>query len=365
MTVKQTIVLSFIFLIIGCSDNEKKDKKQPQKELAKATFKVDTSEVSVMTLQAIPFKRQMASNGRVRAKEKSAIGFKTSDVIEKIYVSNGDYVRAGDVLAVLNTEDAENALRSAQLNFVKAEFELSSMTMSFGFTGIHDTIPEKSLERAKIRSGFKDAELNLDIAQRNMEACTLRAPFAGKVADLTGRVHERSSDKFCTVINDARLMIDFTVLEMEMDFVRKGSPVKAASFFDPQKFTDGVVVSVNPTVNDRGQIIVEAEIVNDGSYIDGMNIHIYVENEMPDQLVVPKSAVVLRDNLEVLFRYSNNKAKWTYVHTLHENSEEYVVAANIARDADLSAGDTVIISGNMNLANETVVKITSKLEFSY
>ena len=360
MTVKQFIVLSCIFLIVGCSGKEKKDEKQPQKELAKAVFKADTTEVSVMTLQAIPFRRQMASNGRVRAKEKSAIGFKTSGVIEKIYVSNGDYVCAGEVLAVLNTEDAENALLSAQLTFAKAGFELSSMTLSFSFAEINDTILEKSVEIAKIRSGFKDAELNLSIAQRNMEACTLRAPFAGKVADLTGRVYERSSDKFCTVVNDARLMIDFTVLEMEMDFVRKGSPVKVASFFEPQKFMDGVVVSVNPTVNDRGQITVEAEIANDGSYIDGMNIRIYVENEMPGQLVVPKSAVVLRDNLEVLFRYSNNRAKWTYVHTLRENSEEYVVAANIARDAELSAGDTVIISGNMNLANETVVKITSK-----
>jgi multidrug efflux pump subunit AcrA (membrane-fusion protein) len=133
--------------------------------------------------------------------------------------------------------------------------------------------------------------------------------------------------------------------------------VKVSSFFEPEKFVDGTVVSVNPTVNEKGQVTVEAEIPNDGAYIDGMNIRIYVESELADQLVIPKSAVVMRDNLEVLFRYSNNQAQWTYVHTLHENSGEYVVAPNTVRGAELSVGDTVIVSGSLNLADRTLVKI--------
>jgi RND family efflux transporter MFP subunit len=358
--VRNLTVISCILLLIGCSGN-KKEEKQPQKELAKVEFKTDnTPEVVVMTLKEIPFRRQLVSNGRVRAKEKSAIAFKTSGIVESIHVSNGVYVRAGDVLAVLNTEDAENALRSAQLNFARAEIDLNNRIIGMGFTGIHDTVPEKTMELAKLNSGFKVSELNLENAQRNVEACTLRAPFSGKVANLNRRVYEKTSGDFCSVINDARLIIDFTVLETELDFVRKGARVKVSSFFEPEKYINGMIVSVNPTVNDRGQVTVEAEIANNGSYIDGMNIRIYVESEMPGQLVVPKSAVVLRDNLEVLFRYSKNRSKWTYVHTLRENSEEYVVTANTSRGADLSAGDTVIISGNLNLAHETVVKTTGK-----
>ena len=359
MRTKLIIILSCAIFLTGCSGS-KKEEKQPQKELAKMEFKADTVEVGIMILKEIPFKRQLVNNGRVRAKEKSAIGFKTAGIIEKIYVSNGDNVRAGDVLAVLNTEDAENALRSAQLNYARAEIDLQDKIIGMVGTGNNDTIPEKTMELAKLNSGFKISQLNLENAQRNVEACTLRAPFSGKVANLNGRLHERSTGDFCTIINDVRLIIDFTVLETELDFVRKGAHVKVASFFEPEKYIDGTIASVNPTVNDRGQVTVEAEIANNGSYIDGMNISIYVESEMPGQLVVPKGAVVLRDNLEVLFRYSKNRAQWTYVHTLYENSEEYVVTANTVRAANLSPGDTIIVSGNLNLAHETVVKIASK-----
>ena len=56
VNLKSKIVIFFvIFLVLGCSGNKKKDEKQPQKELAKAAFKIDnTTEVGVMILQKIP-----------------------------------------------------------------------------------------------------------------------------------------------------------------------------------------------------------------------------------------------------------------------------------------------------------------------
>lgn len=360
MTVRYIVIL-LAFLLAGCSGKEKKEKEQaPEKEMVKYEFKSDTIEIGVMVLQRTPFKKQLVSNGRVRAKDKSSIEFKTSGTVKKIFVSNGDYVKEGDIIAVLDTADAQSSLRSASLSYAKAQLDLNDKIIGFGYTGLEDSIPEKTLELAKIHSGYNVSELNLANARSAVNSCTLRAPFAGKVADLKGHEHERAGGGFCTVINDSRLIVNFAVLETELSFVRKGAHVRVASFFNPEKYVDGIITSVNPTVNDKGQVTVEAEIPNDGTYIDGMNIKIYVESEIPGLLVVPKSAVVMRDNLEVLFRYSDNKAQWTYVHTLMDNSEEYVVTANTDRGAELSPGDSVIVSGNLNLADGTVVKLVGK-----
>ena len=88
-----------------------------------------------------------------------------------------------------------------------------------------------------------------------------------------------------------------------------------------------------------------------------MNVKITVERTVPDMLVVPKSAVLIRDNKEVLFRYSAGKSVWTYVDILMSNTESHAVTANVDRGAELFPGDTVIISGNLNIADGSSVVI--------
>ena len=102
----------------------------------------------------------------------------------------------------------------------------------------------------------------------------------------------------------------------------------------------------------------DAEVANDGTLTDGMNVRVAVRQKIAGQLVVPKSAVVIRDNLEVLFRYKEGRAQWTYVHTSLANSREYVVEANRDRSAELDPGDLIIVSGNLNLADGSEVTLT-------
>ena len=78
---------------------------------------------------------------------------------------------------------------------------------------------------------------------------------------------------------------------------------------------------------------------------------------MDARLVVPKSAVVIRDNEYVLFRYVDGRARWTYVHIVMDNSESYAVEANVERGPELEEGDAVIISGNLNLSDDSEVRI--------
>ena len=111
-------------------------------------------------------------------------------------------------------------------------------------------------------------------------------------------------------------------------------------------------------MDEKGQISVTAQVRNDGSLIDGMNVRVIVERMISGQLVVPRSAVVIRDNLDVLFTCTDDgKAHWTYVTILYSNGESYVVEANKDRNAELNEGDQVIVSGNLNLADNSDVLV--------
>ncbi len=228
--------LIFMFMIValvGCG----KKKEADVSDMVRGEYVEDRVEVEVMVLREMPFQRQIVTNGRLRARNKSLLSFKGSGLIERIAVSNGQSVGAGAILAELDKTDAHNGLTAAVQSFEKAKIDLNDAIIGFGYDNTDaPDIPERTMELARIRSGYNTAELNLENARNALEACTLRAPFAGKVADIKGNPHERSAGDFCTLVDDSRLVVEFSVLETELDFVKKGNVVKVSSFFDSDDF---------------------------------------------------------------------------------------------------------------------------------
>lgn len=87
-------------------------------------------------------------------------------------------------------------------------------------------------------------------------------------------------------------------------------------------------------------------------FIDGMNVRVRIRKTIPDQIVVPKSAVVLRSDRQVVFSYDGNgRAQWNYVTTGFENLDQYTITEG------LTPGMEIITSGNVNLAHESPVTV--------
>ena len=87
---------------------------------------------------------------------------------------------------------------------------------------------------------------------------------------------------------------------------------------------------------------------------DGMNVKINLQRSLGLQLVIPKEALVLRTNRKVVFTLKNERAQWVYVQTGLENFSGYVVTEG------LNVGDSAIYEGNINLADQTPVKLKTK-----
>jgi len=225
-----------------------------------------------------------------------------------------------------------------------------------GYKSMDDDITPDHMNIANIRSGYNQAKIQYEEAEYQLENTTLKAPFSGKVEGLSQKAWEKAdlSKPFCTLINDRRFTIDFPLLETEVHEVTVSQPVTVTPIIDIEPAT-GVITEINPRIDENGLVWLKAEIANPDGYMEGMNVRVSIKKAIPGQLVVPKQSVVLRQNREVLFRYTNGSAYWTYVEVQDENEDQYVVKA--AADATLSEGDTVIISNNLNLAHESIVEI--------
>jgi RND family efflux transporter MFP subunit len=358
MRTQLIIFCLFSVFFICCKD---KKEKQNDTNLAKQTYVAEKNFVEIYVLELKTFNKQLISNGRLEAHRKSALGFKSTGEIVSINVSEGSKVAAGSTLALLDSKEYEIALQHAELAFRKAEIDLADKLAGYDYIGVDTSkIPREVMEIAYIRSGYLDAKHSLASAKMNLNNCRLIAPFSGKVADIKSRTNERSSATFCTLIDDAVINVKFNILETELGFANVGQEVKVSSFNNPETVIKGRITEITPSVNENGQISIIAQVHNNGELIDGMNVKIIIENSVPNQMVVPKNAVVIRDNMEVLFRCHKGKSVWTYVNVQMANSDEYVVSPNTARGAELSVGDTVITKGNLNLGGDVDIEIVDK-----
>ena len=352
-------VLVIAVLVCGCKGKKDKEAGDDATEMASGSYNAEKNVVTVVPLERKVFNKQLVCNGKLEAQSKVTVQFESQGKIAQINVHDGQKVQKGEIIASLDKEQPRRQLEQARLAFDKAEMNLADRLLDYGYT-LADTskIPADQKRVIYINTGFMDARMALENAERTYRQCDLKAPFTGKVASLKGRVHEQSG-QLCTLIDDSRYIVRFSILETEYKFVRVGQQVLVSPFINSEVVLKGTILSINPTVDQNGQIAVTAQVPGSDDLMDGMNVRITVENSVPDQLVVPKSAVVIRDNMEVLFRIDpeTGHSLWTYVNVLMSNTAEHVVEANKERGSDLNVGDRIITSGNLNLGDDAEVVI--------
>ena len=316
-----------------------------------------------MTLKTQDFPQQLLSNGKLSASRRSALFFRQTGAVSNIHVINGGTVASGQVIAELENGDQREALESARIDLDRATLDLQDVLVGLGYPVEHqDSVPEDVRKVASIRSGYSAALNNVAKAQRALDGTVLRAPFSGRIADIKLKEWETvGSEAFCTVLSDGAFDVNFTVLESEFPFISKCQEVDVTMFGGDGTHVLGRITSVNPTVDKNGQIAVTARVPGGAGLLDGMNVKVTVSRTMVRQLVVPKSAVVIRDGMEVLFRYGDGgKAEWVYVNTIAANCDSYAVKANEDRGAVLNEGDMVIVSGNLNIADGSRVELRDR-----
>lgn len=354
------IVLALFAFYVFCFQSCTEAKPHNKDNLEMKVYLPEKNEVKVLVLKKKSFQKELVSNGKLIATQKNSLKFEVSEKLEFLHVKNGSEVKKNQLLASLNKFKFQQKLERANINLKKASLEFEDMLLGRGiFTTQRDSIEKEVYEMVASRSGYDVALLELKTAKFELNSTVLRAPFNGKIANIHGEQFENVSagKDFMTLIDDAIFEVEFYLIESEIRDVAVNNSVQIIPFALNRMYL-GKVTSINPFVEKNGTILVKAVVKNDGELTEGMNVKVKIQREIKNQLVVPKSTVVLRQNQQVLFKVIEGKAFWTYVQTTNENSQFYSLIAHPDKSsAILKAGDTIIVTGNLNLAHDSEVQI--------
>ncbi|ADV43359.1 efflux RND transporter periplasmic adaptor subunit [Bacteroides helcogenes] len=344
-----------VALLAACSGTKKEDGAE---EGVTTALPGDNNEVTVQVLKRQPFDHELVSNGKITAGGQADLRFETAGVIAHVYVKNGDRVHKGQKLAELDKFRLTNKTAQAKDALEKAKLELQDVLIGQGYpAGEHPEVPADIMKLARVKSGYDQSLSQYELAKYEEEHATLTAPFDGVVANLFSKPYNvaSTSEAFCTIVGTQGMETDFTVLESELPLIKDGDKVVVTPYSDAASGYEGRITQINPLVDDKGMVKVKAAVNGKGKLFSGMNVRINVHRSLGEQLVIPKSAVVLRSGKQVVFTLKDGKAHWNYVHTGLENAESYSLIDTSGEC--LEEGDTVIVTGNVNLADEAPVKI--------
>lgn len=351
------LILNILILctIISCKPKE----EEYGNKLGDIESKADPVRTEGELVQVGDFPLELISNGKLQAYQRASVFFRQNELITDINVENGQWVEKGTLLAILDTADVALAFEQARVTLERSKLDLRSLVISYnGGSEDMSTVDPKTLESYKLKSGMTAAEVSLKQQELKYKQCFLHAPISGRVVGLTSKPYNLpvTSDPFCVIVDDRDFEVMFPIFETEISRVKVGQEVTVRPFSNDSLVFNGKITEINPMVGDHGKVQVKARIPNRNNQLfEGMNMKVYTHFNVPGGMIIPKEALVLRNNRQVVFSLKDGRSYWNYVITGYENSSSYTIEIETGV---LQPGDTIITKGNLNLSHDAELDFT-------
>lgn len=342
------LALVMLMLVAACDKHVVKQTIEPSDTVTHAT------QVVTQVARLGPFTHTINSSGRVESISDAVIRVDRSSIVEQILVSNGNMVKAGQVLAILNNEREKLALDKAMVQ--KKEKELIFTDQVLPYLERDDSVAvAQAISNIRLSSGLEMAEIALKEAQYEYDQTFIRANVDGLISDLQIRPWNvlNPGDQFCRIYDVKHFVVICEILEVDVHRIKVGGKASILTL-DRSIKVSGTVAEINPSVNASSHLITTTLSIDDPRvhFFPGMSVLVSLTLSGNKVIIVPKEAVVLKSGRQVVFTKSGPLSKWNDVLLGKDNGLEVEVHSGIKE------GDSVIISNNAHLANNSSIRIT-------
>lgn len=311
------------------------------------------------------------AEGSAEAFRRTVLRAQVEGDVEAVPVREGQRVAAGRLVARLDSAPYALDLRARRAERERALSEFRSMLIGEEELGLTEEEREERRRQARARSGLAQAEVELEKARYELEATRIRAPFAGRVANLAVGPGDRVTpgDSVAVILDLSRLEVEVRVLQEQVPHLATGHRARVRFTALPGESFTGRVVSVNPVVDrSSGRVRVTVRLDNpEARVLPGMHATVEIAGRRhPDRLFVPRDALVERDRREVVFLFepeesesATGRAQWRYVSTGLESDRFVEILPEREGDEVPEAGEVVLVDGHTTLAHDARVRLAN------
>ena len=285
--------------------------------------------------------------GEVEENLSVALSFPAGGRVERVCVHEGDFVHAGQLVAVVNSANAQNAYNSAKASLQQAEDAYQRLKK------VYDQGSLAEVKWVEMQTTLEKARSLEQIAKKQLDECRLTAPVSGVVGTCNAKVGGSllPGEPAVTLLDMGQVYVNFSVPESEISSVTVG---KEAYVYVPaldNRLLTGKITDRSMTASKVSHSYdVKIAFPNkDKSLLPGMVCKVLLDQPANTGFIVPAKCVQTRPEGLSVWVVKNGKAQHHVI-----TSTEFV-ANGVLVSSGLAPGDTVITDGMQKLYTNAIV----------
>ncbi len=301
------------------------------------------SEILVATLPASQerFIHQFEVRGSVESKKNVLISAETMGRVEKVFVEEGQFVRAGALLVELDADILRNNISEVRTNLELAEAIYNRQA------NLWEKKIGTEIQYLQAKNNKEALERRLATMESQLKQYRVRAPFSGTVDDIPARVGEMAQPgvPLARIVNQRDMYIAADISEAYLGKVKAGDKVEV--YFPIQD------VSFESTVSAVGRVINQENRT--------FEVQIALP-ETPDYAFQPNQVTVLKvtdymreDALTIPTRLIQADDQGKFVYVVNEN-EGKKLAKKARVETGLSFNSKTEITEGLEVGDELIDK---------
>ena len=265
--------------------------------------------------------------GLIYSKSSPSLAVEVSGRVVEIIADVGDEVKAGDILAKIDSEKynlqlsqakAEIARLSALL--VNQELDLQRAEKLFK----DNLVSEEMMDRTKanfnaLKEQMNAADAQLQNAKRLIEETNIKAPIESKVAikHIDTGDYVQPGMVVYELVDTKNLKVNLSFPEYLSPKLKKGLEVRITSPTNPDEIVVSKIKDIKPNIDARNKSLTTIiDFENPGTWLPGASSRATVVfSKFENAIVVPQISVVRRSIGEVIYVVKENTVKETPVKT--------------------------------------------------
>ena len=303
--------------------------------------------------------------GLIYSKSSPSLAVEVSGRVVKIIADVGDKVKAGDILAKIDSEKynlqfsqakAEIARLSALL--VNKELDLQRAEKLFK----DNLVSEEMMDRTKadfnaLKEQMNAADAQLRNAKRLIEETNIKAPIESEVAikHIDAGDYVQPGMVVYELVDTKNLKVDLSFPEYLSPKLKKGLEVRITSPTNPDEIVISKIKDIKPNIDSRNKSLTTIiDFENPGTWLPGASSRATVVfSKFENAIVVPQISVVRRSIGEVIYVVKGDSVKETPVKT-GLRKEGYIQILE-----GITLNDEIVKDGAGFLADSSIIEIVN------